>query len=124
MVPSFAIGFQLAPLSVEYCQWPSIEFEPLAVIATPARLEPVSTSLKEAPNRLATVLPETPVTTSSVTVKPAGVIDAEPLRVGASLTEVTTTLAVSVAVENAVVPPLLEVLTLSPGEPVNWSQAR
>ena len=43
---------------------------------------------------------------------------------GASLTAVTVRLAVSVAVENAVVPPLLVVSASVPLLPLVWSQAR
>ena len=43
---------------------------------------------------------------------------------GASLTAVTVTSITSVALENAVVPPLLEVSTLVPAVPLVWSQPR
>ena len=43
---------------------------------------------------------------------------------GASLTAVTVRLAVSVAVEKAVVPPLLVVSASVPLPPLVWSQAR
>ena len=43
---------------------------------------------------------------------------------GASLTAVTVRLAVSVAVENAVMPPLLVVSASVPLPPLVWSQAR
>ncbi len=43
---------------------------------------------------------------------------------GASLTAVTLTSIVSVALEKAVVPPLLAVVTLVPTVPLVWSQAR
>ncbi len=50
---------------------------------------------------------------------------AERLRsVGASLMGVTLTSIVSVALENAVVPPLLAVVTLAPTAPLVWSHAR
>jgi len=45
-------------------------------------------------------------------------------KTGASLTDVVVMLAVSVELENAVVPPLLVVEAVSPAVPVNWSQAR
>src|SRR5262245_41007480 len=43
---------------------------------------------------------------------------------GASLTALTTSEAVSVADEKAVVPPLVEVLAVLPFVPLVWSQAR
>ena len=43
---------------------------------------------------------------------------------GASLTAVTVMLAVSVAVLNALLPPLVELSTLLPAAPLLWSQAR
>src|SRR5689334_16656642 len=43
---------------------------------------------------------------------------------GASFTAVTVTSITSVALENAVVPPLLEVSTLLPALPPVWSQPR
>ena len=69
---------------------------------------------------------------SELTVAPAGdavssLIAASvalPEATGASLTAVTVTSMTSVALEKAVVPPLLEVSTLVPAVPLVWSQAR
>ena len=43
---------------------------------------------------------------------------------GLSLTALTVTPAVSVALENAELPPFVAVLTLLPAVPLVWSQAR
>ena len=89
--------FQVVP-SVEYCQVP---FPVLDVMAMPLSA-PVSTSAQEADVRMdVTVVPEE-VVFSSVPVR---VTVAAFVIVGASLTALTTSEAVSVAVENAVVPP-------------------
>src|ERR1044071_7778165 len=69
---------------------------------------------------------------SELTVAPAGdaassLIAASvalPDATGASFTAVTVTSTTSVAAENAVVPPLLEVSTLVPAVPLVWSQTR
>ena len=46
------------------------------------------------------------------------------MRVGASLTAVTVMPAVAVALENALLPPLVLVLAVLPAVPLVWSQAR
>ena len=81
---------------------------------------PLSTSLIEPPTIDATVWPALAVWSSviEVTVDPMGV------STGASLTAVTVMLAVSVAVLNALLPPLVELSTLLPAAPLLWSQAR
>ena len=57
---------------------------------------------------------------SSATVS----VNAVSARTGASLTAVTVTSTTSVALENAVMPPLLEVSAKPPFTPLLWSQPR
>ena len=102
-----------------------------AVIAMPVRA-PASTSVTlsrppagglrstSADTRVPTAPTGAPA--SSFTAVSAGAAAA--LSTGASLTAVTTMLAVSVAVEKAVVPPLVMVEALPPPVPLVWSQAR
>ena len=60
----------------------------------------------------------------SVTVWPSLTVRLKPVSTGASLTALTVRLAVSVATENAVMPPLAVVSALSPLLPLVRSQAR
>jgi len=66
-----------------------------------------------------TLMPVSSVGVSSATVKLIGRV-----LTGASFTAVTFTSTTSVALENAVAPPLLPVSTLLPAVPLVWSQAR
>jgi len=77
--PVVGTAVQLLPLSVEYCQTPSVEeLAALAVMATPRSVS-LSASEKELLKRLATVSPAGAVS-SSVTVVSVGV----PLATGAA----------------------------------------
>ena len=107
---------QLAPPSVEYCQVPLPVFD---VIAMPFKAL-ASTSAQAADVRmLLTVVPEDVVSS----LVPVSVTVALLVIVGASLPAVTLTSTTSVALENAVVPPLVVTSTLVPCVPLVWSQA-
>ena len=80
--PDVLMAFQELPLSVEYCQTPSVEESAaLAVMAMPRRIS-LSASENEEPKRLATVSPEGVVASSEM-----GERDGLPLATGESLTE-------------------------------------
>ena len=81
---------------------------------------PASTSVTDAPSRLATISPAFVVWSSVIVVN----IGAAGVSIGASLTAVTVIDAVSVAVENAVVPPFVDASTLVPCVPLARSHAR
>ena len=52
------MAVQFLPLSVEYCQTPSVDdLAALPVMAMPTRVPPLSTSENESPNKLTTVSP-------------------------------------------------------------------
>ena len=96
---------QLLPLSVEYCQTPSVEESAaLAVMAMPRRVSLSAVSEKELLKRLATVSPEGVVASSEMAAS-----DGLPLAVGASLTAVTSKVMVladaSVSMPPLAVPP-------------------
>ncbi len=116
---------QVTPLS--HCHVPWAGVAALASIATPARVladEPPVTwsvaSLKALVNRALTVAPRGLVS-SSLTLASETLAA---VRVGASLTAVMETAISSVALENAVAPPVVAVLTVVPFTPEVWSQAR
>ena len=92
----------------------------LATMAIP--LDPPSTSVMAPVNALTSE----PTAPDGAPASSSTVIDrAEFASTGASFTAVTTASTTSVAVEKAVVPPVLDVLTLVAGvPPSDWSQAR
>ena len=110
-------AIQVPPPSRLYSQVPLPELS--EVIAMPSAAL-VSTSVTDPPSRMPTCWPPLPVASSSM-VGSDGVAG---VRAGASLTAVTVMEAVSVAVEKAVVPPLVLASTLVPADPVVWSHAR
>src|SRR5262245_28204349 len=113
---------------LKYCQVPCAAVAVLPMMATPYRVladePPLAVWLSAASEKLAL--------NSVLTVAPGGLVAssrtaarlAEPLATGASLTALTKRLAVSVADEKAVVPPLTEVSAVPPLLGVVWSQAR
>ena len=110
----------VVPPSIEYCQLPLVEVRPVIAIPFTA---PASTSLMLAPMNDETVCPGslTLLVWSSVIAVSVGLIG---VNTGASLTLATVRCAVSVAVENAVVPPLALVSAVVPWLPAVSSHAR
>ena len=110
---------QLVPPLLEYCHTPCVPA--LAVLPTtamPPKLAPASMSAN-CPLKIVLIDCPAGLAVSSLTAASA------PLpSVGASLTALTLASITSVALLNAVVPPLLAVLTLVPAVPLVWSQAR
>ena len=109
-----------------YCHLPASEMAPLlllvllsAVIAMPAEA-PLSTSATEPASRSATLI--TSLASERTAEGSLMVVDSSQL--GASFTAVTLMLAVLLAIEKAVLPPVSVVVTLLPAVPLLWSQAR
>ena len=100
---------QLVPELLEYCHVPCVlTLAVLPTIAIPPKLDPVSTSAKSPVKIVVTVAP------GGLLVLGRILANAPVESVGASFTLVTVIFEVAVAILNAVVPPLTDVLTLVP----------
>jgi len=110
------------PLSVVYCQVPWLLSTAMTAMPSTA---PASTSVIRSPSALEMIpLTSVPLLVTLSSSIAASVMIPVLSNTGASFTALTTIRAVSVAVLKAVVPPLVEVLAVSPLLPLVWSQAR
>ena len=91
LAQAMSTGCQFAPASVEYCQVPCAALPGSPTMAMPASEPPVSGSVNPAPNRVCTSAPAGDAASSSTAARVASVGD------GASLTGVTTIVAVAAA---------------------------